>query len=141
MYYFLMYKLLNTNNKYIKETIFFIGTLCYLITLNLYKTILYPLVIPLDIIYTLHVINTNLYKINKKYIHPSNILKSPLKISTKSIINIKQDLSSNDIHSINNDIINIENIKDKDNYIKTKYIPHKLNIESFLQQTVRNLGI
>ena len=141
MFYFLVLQLL-TKLKYNNiKLLFWIGTIIYLVSIHLYKHPIYSLLIPIDISYTAYnhykdrdlpfrsdKVSSHIIKestLNKTIIGDINITKKPLDMTNISQVNTGMN--------VNTVIMRKKN--------KIKYIPHKLDIKSPLQQTVRNLGI
>ena len=130
--------------------------MCYLFLILFIKSNFYSLIIPLDLIYTIYLISSQkdyFSKLqNSDFYNKKNYDKQPV-IKDSLIVNDEYNNNNNntfnipdfkltkesDIKSLLNEI-NTSNQVNK-NTIKIKYIPHKLNIHSSLQQTVRNLGI
>ena len=135
MFYFLLLQLFTKLKYKNQKLIFSMGTMCYLISIHLYKTMLYSLFIPIDICYTTIISYKDLiYKkgsVSNDFIKEITVNKPITSIINQTItlpeiINIKKEPSER-----------LVNIKKN----KIKYIPHKLDIKSPLQQTLRNLGI
>ncbi len=141
MFYFLLLQLFTKIKYQNQKAVFYFGTLCYLLTMYKYQTNIYSLLIPIDISYTLYLVlqdrgllktQSVITEIPKKIIKevvvdktlPYLIDEKPLKL--EPIINKTKTRYQDEIEIDKN---------------KIKYIPHKLDIKSPLQQTVRNLGI
>ena len=141
MFYFLVLQLL-TKLKYNNiKLLFWIGTISYLVSIHLYKHPMYSLLIPIDISYTVY----NHYKDRNLQFSSDKVSSHIIKESTlnKPIISdihsTKKPLDTNNIDQVTTGVnVNTVIMRKKN---KNKYIPHKLDIKSPLQQTVRNLGI